>query len=366
MSLGTCTAFTALSTLLSASLLAVPAASTAAPATRAAPAKPAFDLELSSRLPADPVTVSRDPDRRVRLVLDVYVNSPAHGVRVTAQGEGLRVTPAQRDLGDLVEGDYEGAGVRVVAETPGMHSLTFTVTSDDHPAQTLTVPHVWAAGGGPIPGGGDLSRRTFAHQSNEKTPRGPIRRVTMVAFLNGRVAYLGFPRRGRPHCQGVAGRWQRTKGCVPYRYDERTGLVQVGGLMGRWRRGSLYIENLVPRIPWLDGVFSEIDLDPNVRFARRGERLAGTWRHRDFRERPGVHRVRLVLRRNRTFLLSYQYTGRQRVTHTGRYRVTAKGRLRLAGRRTLLVDRNRREGGLWIGLTRPNGTPDAVHLVPRP
>jgi hypothetical protein len=292
----------------------------------------------------------------------VAATEDAANVTLTVQGEGLAFDQDSYSLGDLSAGDSRSNYVEVTATPPGFHALTFTVIADGVPPVTETLSRLWAPGGAPLPGGGDLSGRGYGWSGfvSGVVGESSSRVTTMVSFVDDTHAYVGLPRRGLT-CPS-----QR---CAPYYYDEITGLVQIGDrLVGQVLGPRLYLEGLTPSDPETPDFRTGALLTDAVGAPDRA-RYSGTWRYSTRSYPDGLVYQRLVLDRNGGFDLAFRYDNDSNRRLSGSYRLGPEGSVAFRSGRThkvlhgtLLVredpDGTQRPGtrGIWLMLDLRRGS----------
>jgi hypothetical protein len=81
----------------------------------------------------------------------------------------------------------------------------------------------------PVPATPPLAEKIFYAYKTEVSHS-----ATLIgyAFIDGEWAYHGIPTEGLPSCTEITGNAEK-EGCVKYRYDPRSGSVQIGSLTGR-------------------------------------------------------------------------------------------------------------------------------------
>ena len=209
--------------------------------------------------------------------------------------------------------------------------LTIQVTSTNSTAVSTSLPLMWAPGGTPIPatgalGGnyGNVDLYTFAGTSFEDRQ--------LLTFLDGDTAFIGNPAKGRPVCKKASS--TSRKGCVSYRMDDATGLVQIGGVIGRVAANGLSIyTNGIGRADDSEGeTFNERTFSQRFGYPGSGKRYGQTWKWTYDNVPEGISSVKLTLRKNGTFQLATGYDGEKPTVRKGTYRLTAPGRLVLKGR----------------------------------
>jgi hypothetical protein len=281
-------------------------------------------------------------------------------VTVTASGAGLTVTPNQPQAVATYGGYLR---VAVSATTPGMHSLSVTISAPSAAPVVFTFPYIFAEGS-PLPAsGGSMAGRAYGWQGAENYMEGSARAVNLLSFVNATYAYVGVPPAGQPKCKSAG------KGCVRYAYDPTTGVVQVGDdIVGKVVGEGLATDGWIVADEQVPELFaSDLETDP-LTYAAKGTRLAGTWHFRDDTYPAGIWAQSVTFRRNGTYELYYQvgdrderhrFSGTYAVTKPGRVvfkahgRVVHVGTLALAGPK---VGKPRpAKLGLWLVLSGPKG-----------
>ena len=259
------------------------------------------------------------------VVVQLSAAQQTTGVRVSATPDaGLLVddepAPRERAVGTVNRGTRL-VRLRVAATVGGLHRLRVSVSADGMPerAQELLL---WAPGGAPLPGGDSLAGVVLGANG-----RG-IETYQIESELSYRFSsrlHVVDDRFARRDTAPTGRCFLRTPGCLRYRYDASTGLLQVGeGSVDRVRPRSAYLDDRVHR---------------RLRFPRAGVRLAGTWRYRlRVDDARGVGDQRLVLGRDGTYALTATVANidplyRFRIASAGRYRILERGRLQLTDRR---------------------------------
>ena len=286
----------------------------------------------------------------------------ATGFHVEFSGQGLSFDPPVIDEA----GPYIAFSITtlVTATTGGMHTLTATVSADGlSPATSNTVTNLYAAGGPPIPATGDLTGLLLGSRdwADLDDTDNSTEEATSISFLDAGTAHIGASHRGRPRCRHAVSTLART-GCVAYRYDAATGLVQIGGAIGKVVGHKLWISGIGQ--PPFGEIYNEDLLGRHYSYPSVGTRFNGHWAGGYYRRNP----LHLVLRRNGTFRLT---NGRidDPTTRQGHYRITAPGRLVLRSRTegrevmTLAVrESSAPTFGLWLGFVNTLGRVDEFAL----
>jgi hypothetical protein len=299
-----------------AMLVWVPVGSTAASAP------PTLTVTLRED-PAQPHFVS---DAGRVFVVDVTsAGGPAEDVTVTFSGPDVESSPASADLG-TVDGT-ETAAARVGLLSGGFHTLTVEVGSSNAGTASASLPLLWAAGGTPLPATGNLVGRHYGWRVDRyEVHVGYVHDDYQLSFLDDHRAYIGAAPKGRPRCPSVVEHGYR--GCVPYRYDASTGLVQIGGFIGRVLGNDLYISG-IGRAENVNSV-SERVVSQRWRYARKRMVFSGQWRWDDLLHGSTRFVVDLTLRPDRTFRL-VTGTNEQPVEMSGTFRIPRHGKLVLLG-----------------------------------
>lgn len=287
---------------------------------------------------------------------NLALNADATNVTVELEGDGLTFNEDTFSYGDLAVGEFLLDYAEVTATSPGFHSLTITASADDAEPVSVTLPRLWAPGGPPLPGGGDLAVRGYGWSGwvTGVVAESSTRVTTMLNFVDDTYAYVGLPRNGA-RCPAPE--------CVPYYYDPTTGLVQVGDdMIGQVLGPSLFIEGLTPADPEVPDFRTATVLNDNVGVPRH-PRYSRTWGYSTDSYPSGLAHQRLNLNRDGTFRLRYRYGSNPLRRLSGTYRIGGRGgiafrssRSRTVLRGTLLVredsDGTPRPGhrGIWLTL----------------
>jgi hypothetical protein len=302
--------------------------------------------------------------------VDVHTDSNATNVHVVFSGTGLTVDTPDVDLGNV--NGSERASVEVTATSGGLHTLNIQVTSNNSSTVNTSLPFVWAPGGTPIPANGDLTGRNYgnvdlytANGGNSYEDR------QMLSFLDGELAFIGPPSKGRPVC--TSGSSVARKGCVTYRYDTATGLVQIGGAIGHVTPKRVYVEGIGIADDSDGELYNHRTFAQRIGYPSPGKTYAGSWHfsYSQFLD-SGPALVKLTLNKNGTFSLKYGYgdDDGKVTTRTGTYALVAPGRLRLKGTfgseihtfavRTTTAGKAKPAKGIWFTL----GTGKHTEAVP--
>jgi len=276
---------------------------------------------------------------------NLALNADATNVVVHVEGDGLTFDQDTFSYGDLAAGEYLLDYAEVTATGPGFHAMTITVDADDAEPVSVTLPRLWAPGGPPIAGGGDLTGRGYGWSGfvSGVVAESSTRVTTMLNFTDHTYAYVGLPRRGIG-CPAP--------GCVPYYYDTSTGLVQVGDdLIGQVLGPELFIEGLTPPDPELGEFRASAVLDDAVGWTRH-ERYSRTWGYSTGTYPSGLVHQRLTLNRNGTYQLSFRYEDNPVRRLSGTYRFGGRGGIAFRNSRTGAVLR-----GTFLVREAPDGTP---------
>jgi hypothetical protein len=235
-----------------------------------------------------------------------------YDVHQDVTGEGISGDHLHRDYDDgSLPGEPGGfGGNSLIRATPGLHTVTVTVTAGNA-APVSTTFQVWGAGGPSLPATGSLAGRAFLATSDDYDPRGPSVRTWVTRFfLDHRWTWRavhgtdgsGSLGRGVPERCGPD-----VPGCSRYAYDVDSGQVEILGRRGVVSAQDLYFDNLA--------------YPDRLALPRPGDRL-------DFRGRMTYEDDRLTLR-----LALHRDGTYARVTARGRehgsYRIDERGRLTL-------------------------------------
>ncbi len=249
----------------------------------------------------------------------------AEDVTVTFSGPDLAATPAAADLGTVT--GTETAVTRVSLLSGGFHTLTVEVASTNAGPATASLPLLWSAGGTPLPATGNLTGRHYGWRVDFYEPHVGYRHEDFqLSFLDDHRAFIGAAPKGRPRCPSVVEHGYT--GCVPYRYDVSTGLVTIGGFIGRVLGNDLYLSG-IGRAETSNSV-SERVVSQRWRYVRNRLVLDGRWRWDDLRGGGTRSVIDLALRPDRTFRL-VTGTDVRPVETTGTFRIPRHGKLVLLG-----------------------------------
>ncbi len=281
-------------------------------------------------------------------------------VTVTASGTGLTATPDQPQAVSTYGGYVR---VAVTATTPGMHTLTVTLSAPSAAPVVVTFPYIFAEGS-PLPAStGSLAGRAYGWQGYENYMEGSARAVNLLSFINATYAYVGVPPAGRPKCKSAG------KGCHPYAYDPTTGVFQVGDdIVGKVLGEGVATDGWVVADEQVPELFaSDTETDP-LTYAAKGTRLAGVWHFRDDDYPVGIWAQSVTFRKNGTYELYYQvgdrderhsYSGSYRVTRTGKVVFKARGKVVQIGTLALAGPKvgkpKPKKLGLWLVLSGRKG-----------
>lgn len=301
------------------------------PAVATASADPTVSA-LGFAEPQLPAIVTSESDRSIDVIVAPYGTKD---LTVRFSAPGLSFDPAEFDLGEVSSGQV--VSTKVNATAGGLHPVTVEVTSSDSPTVTATYPYLWTPGGDPLPATGDLTGVTYADTDIYTAGDDEYADRQMLTFLDDTTAYIGLWGGGRPTC-GL-GSTTRDRGCVRYYYDIATGLVQLGGRIGRVVSYGLYTNGIGPIDQSGGGEeYSSRTWTERLTYPAAGTRLDGTWRMKLYNGWgvESIDRALLVLRRDGTFNLRYSYydylEGDQVTRRTGTYRFTGPGRLQFKGK----------------------------------
>lgn len=303
--------------------------------------------------------------------VDLASVGTATGVTVTFSGAGLSIDTPVVAVGN-VNGDKR-VSVEVTATNAGFHTLNIHVTSTNSTSVDASLPYMYAPGGAPLPATGDLSGRNYgnvdlyvANGGNSYEDR------QILSFLDGATAFIGPPAKGRPTCKSASA--TKREGCVTYRYDTGTGLVQIGGAIGRVTPKSVYVEGIGISDDSDGELFNKRTFSQRIGYPSPGKKFAGSWKFSfsQFLE-SGPTLVKLTLRKNGTFSLTSAYGTDKAKTKSGTYALTAPGRLRLKGKfgkefhtfavRTTTQGKAAPKKGIWFTLGKGKNI-DAVPMKP--
>jgi hypothetical protein len=335
------------------------------------PTSPSHALATMTVVTVDDPTYPQKLSTSVGRVTDIKVTADgATDVVVTFSGAGLSFNTPVVNLG-TVSGEKRTT-VDVKAVTAGFHTLDVQVTSSNSSTVSASLPYMWAPGGTPIPATGDLTGLYYGNVDGYSSTGGvSYQDRDLLTFLDGATAYVGNPPKGRPRCRTASA--TGLSGCVAYRYDTSTGLVQIGDAIGRVMPTSVYTNGIGTGDDSDGELFSERVFSERVDYPGVGKRYGGNWEfsYGQFME-TGPTFVRLSLRKNGRFELQTAFANGEAKTKRGTYALTAPGRLRLKGGfgtelHTLAV-RTTNKGkakpgkGIWLTLVKGKGT--YVYVVP--
>lgn len=329
-----------------------------------------------------PLYLTQDPDRAQDLYVQVKVTGgPVTDVRIEFTGDGLIVNPSVIEVAGPTNGF--NTFVRVQATSGGFHPLSATVSSSTTTPTNVAAGLFYSPGGDPLPATGDLTGLTYGWSDEVATPTGDSDGVrhSLLTFLDGDTAFVGDPTRGRPKCRTASPteRW----GCLTYRYEKASGLIQIGGVVAKVVGRKLWVSNI--GYPGAEADYNNRFLTSRAYFPKAGKRLAGHWAGSNgVAGAPGSAGrgagADLVLRRNGTFqLVASRYVAGSapaRVKSAGTYRFARPGKLVLrthANRRivmTLAVSTTRQGAptpgkGIWLVITDKDGHGDTFRLKAR-
>lgn len=287
----------------------------------------------SSAAPTLTVTLTEDPTQphwvgahgRLFAATVTVAGGAAEDVVVTFGGAGIDAEELNTHLGSVSGSAIATARVRADG---GFHTLEIDVTSSNAGTASTSLALLWAPGGTQLPATGDLKGRNYGWRVDYYEPHVGLKHQDyMLSFLDDRRAFIGAPARGRPKCPSVDELGYAE--CVAYRYDVSTGLVQIGGFVGRVIGNDLYISG-IGRAETVNAV-SERVVSEGWRYAHRRMRFDGHWTW-DVLTSPGGVRavVDLTMRRDRTFRL-ITGTDERPVVTTGRFWIPRRGKLVLRG-----------------------------------
>ena len=294
----------------------------------AVPASAAPALAIHTRdNPANPQLLSSAFGR----LTDVDVSSTggtAANVTVTLSGTGLEIDTPVVDL-DTVS-TSERVNVEIRALTGGLHTLDIQVTSSNAPTVNASLPYMWAPGGAPLPATGDLTGRNYGNVDLYTFSGTSYEDRELLTFLDGDTAFIGLPPKGRPDCPSPSA--TKRAGCVSYRYDTSTGLVQVGGAIGRVLPKSIYTEGIGRGDDENGETFNKRVFTQRVGYPSPGKKYGATWQWTYDNYPDGLSFVKLTLRKNGTFYLKYTIDYKKSTVRVGTYSLTAPGLLKLKGK----------------------------------
>jgi hypothetical protein len=297
----------------------------AAPAPSVAASSLATMTVTTRDAPSDPQLLSTSFGRNTFVTVNA---DGATDVTVTFSGTGLTIDTPVVNLG-AVNGSRT-TSVEVTATSGGFHTLNVQVTSTNSAPVGTSLPLMWAPGGPPLPATGDLTGRNYGNVDLYSFAGTSYEDRQLLTFLDEDTAYIGLPAKGRPSCP-TASETKRTK-CVAYRYDESTGLVSIGGAIGKVAAKSIYT-NGIGRADDQDAeeTFNSRTFTQRVGYPSPGKRYGGTWKWTYDNYPDGLTFARITLRKNGTFELAWAYDNEKAKSRKGSYIVYAPGQLRLQG-----------------------------------
>lgn len=313
--------------------------------------------------------------RTVRVDLLVTSSEPVDGATATAwSDDGLVVADAVRALGPLgsepVPLSFEVSGA-----LPGLHPLSVSVSATGATDGFVFMPHVWTSGSPIFTGTNPLYSRTYAWTGTRLAPGGsePARAVRMLSIVSKGFAFVGLPAHGRPTCVAEG------NGCVPYAWDHRIGVLQVGtGIIGSLRGNRFYSDGLVPPDDRVGEVYGRHEFSGPVSFTGKKSTVAGSWKHAGPAGSTGRVLHRLTLRKDDTYRLVIARGGGKRKRLTGSFSLGARGAVTFLSERGKVVqlgtlawaDGAEGKRTLWVVLSGRRGLrPEASLLrqvTPRP
>ena len=339
-----------------ASMLAVPlspAAQGRPSVERAAPVitvTPVINRDYPRQVP----TAASGDTVPIRFV--VSSTEPVVGATASAftVGTGLVITPANQSLGNLAQPvivSFDVAGAE-----PGLHPLFVDVSAPGATPGTAWIQYVWTTGSPLFTGTNGLYDRSYGWQGTEHLAglESSTRAVRMLTIVSKSFAYVGLPPHGRPTCT-VEG-----NGCLPYAYDSKTGLLQVGtGIIAAVHRNSLYTDGLVPADEQSGELFGRYDFQAQDDFSSPSQVLAGTFRYSSRDYPTGLTYEKVTFRKDGTYSLAYAFDGGKVKKLAGKFRLGKHGEITFRSPRGKVVQR-----GTIVRVGRP--LPCAVHGTCRP
>ena len=272
-------------------------------------------------------------------------------VHVLAESEdgGLVITDPLQSVGTLAQPATVSFGVAGAA--PGVHELFVSVFGPSATGYGTVLRYIWTSGSPLFSGSNRLYVRSYGWEGTEHVAglESPTRAVRMLTIVSDRYAYVGLPAFGRPVCT------HEGDGCLPYAFDSKTGLLQVGdGIIAAVHRESLYTDGLVPPDSQDGEIFGRYDFPAQDDFYERGAVLAGTFRYSSPDYPTGLTYEKVVFRKDQSYNLAYADDGGRVKKLHGTFGMGKHGAITFRSARGKVVQR-----GTVMRVGRP--LPCAVH-----
>ena len=279
----------------------------------------------------------------VKVAVVVSSSEPVVGATAFGGGPGLAVTNPNQPLGNLAQPvtvSFDVAGTE-----PGIHAMFVTVMTSGDETGAALIKYVWTTGSPLLTGTNGLYGRSYGWQGTEHVAglESSTRAVRMLTIVSKTFAYVGLPAHGRPTCT------QEGNGCLPYAFDYRTGLLQVGtGIIAAVHRNSLYTDGLVPADEQSGELFGRFDFPAQDDFSGRTSVLDGTFRYSSPDYPTGLTYEKVTFRKDGSYSLAYAYAGGKVRKLHGKFRLGKHGEITFRSLRGKVVQR-----GTALGVGRP-------------
>jgi hypothetical protein len=290
------------------------------------------------------------------LAISFVVSStePASGVtaRAFTLDGGLVIADPVQPLGTVSQ--PVPLAFHVAGAEPGTHPLFVEVYGAGDPVD-LVIPYVWTTGSPLFIGTNKLYKRSYTWEGTEHVAglESSTRAVQMLHIVSPTFAYVGLPPFGRPTCT------HEGNGCLPYAFDYRKGLLQVGtGIIAAVHRESLYSDGLVPADAADGELFGRYDFPAQDDFLSGGV-LNGTFRYSSPDYPSGLTYEKVTFHKDGRYRLAFAYDGGRARKLEGTFGVQKDGAITFRSRHGRIVQR-----GTVMGVGRP--LPCAVHGTCRP
>ena len=305
------------------------------------PAPPASAAPVLSMAPDLPTNYPRQvpPSATGQTTRISVVVTSSEPVTVTAYSDddSLTIADPQRSFDTLNEPTTVSFDVAALA--PGMHSLSIQMDGSTGPPYSsvyVGFPFLWTSGSALSPGTGGLRLTSYGWQGTERVAGrdSPTRAVRMLTIVDEKFAYVGLPAFGRPKCTAEG------HGCLPYAFDGKTGLLQVGtSIIGRPHglQTGAYLDGLVPAA---DGEpYGRYDFAGDDVLLRAHSPLTGTYKYSSSDYPSGLTYQKVTFRKDRSYSLAYAYDGGEVKKLAGRFRLGNNGKITFRSSQGKVVQR---------------------------
>ena len=272
-----------------------------------------------------------------RISFTVNSSEPVPGdatVLAWSDDGGLVIRNPHQSVGNLAQPatvSFDVAGAAL-----GVHELFVDVSGPSAIGRGTVLRYVWTNGSPLQAATNKLYKRSYTWEGTTQVAglESSTRAVQMLHIVSPTFAYVGLPAFGRPSCTGEG------NGCLPYAFDNRTGLLQVGTqIIAAVHRESLYSDGLVPAETQDGEPYGRYDFPAQDFFVEGHYELTGTFRYSSSDYPSGLTYEKVTFDPDGSYRLAYAYDGGKVKRLEGRFKIDNRGAVTFRSLRGKVVQR---------------------------